>query len=119
MTLDPTKRPDAEDTADDLDAEDTADDLDAEDTAENLKLQDAAEELKPEDPTASQLFFGGHLADLVQGKAPAPPPEPEIANVFEGEKTVETPSMLFFGEHLDEAVSHAPDGGEDPPTDEG
>jgi hypothetical protein len=75
------------------------------------------QDAKPEDPSASELFFGGHLEDLVKGTAK--PVAPEIATAPDAEKTVETPSMLFFGEHLEQAVSTAePAAGADPTDDE-
>lgn len=79
----------------------------------------APEELTPEDPTASQLFFGSHLEELVKGEAK--PVEPEITTVADAERTVETSSLLFFGEHLDAAVigpEPGPGSEPEPPDDE-
>lgn len=77
------------------------------------------EDLKPEDPSASEIFFGSHLEELVKGTAK--PVAPEIATMADAEKTVETPSMLFFGEHLDQVVDAAeavPGADPAPPDDE-
>jgi hypothetical protein len=86
----------------------------------DLDAEATTEEAPPADPTASQLFFGGHLVDLVAGKAP--PVAPEVTAAPDAEKTIETPSMLFFGEHLEQAAEEpaaAVPGDPDPPGDEG
>jgi hypothetical protein len=87
------------------------------DAKKQVDAEATTEDLKPADPTASELFFGGHLEELVKGTAQ--PVEPEIATMADAEKTVETSSLMFFGDHLDNAVigPEAPEGGDPEPPD--